>query len=101
MWLGVFLVPGSPLFTRKIGSPPFRAQVKHEEGQHLPPDPLLLAVRAAVVWSKRNGEQLLPNGEEPEDEDSEYEDDDTSIREFERNIDELKTYFPHSWRFMR
>jgi hypothetical protein len=73
----------------------------HEEGQHLPPDPLLLAVRAAVVWSKRNGEQLLPNGEEPEDEDSEYEDDDTSIREFERNIDELKTYFPHSWRFMR
>jgi hypothetical protein len=72
-----------------------------EEGQHPPPDPLPLSVRAAVVWSKRNGEQLLPSGEEPEDDDSDYGDDDTSIQEFKNNINELETYFPHSWRYMR
>jgi hypothetical protein len=36
---------------------------------HPAPDPLLLAVRAAVVWSWRNGQKLLAAGEIPEEED--------------------------------
>jgi hypothetical protein len=34
---------------------------------HPAPDPLLLAVRAAVIWSWRNNQKLLAAGEIPEE----------------------------------
>jgi hypothetical protein len=40
-----------------------------DETQHPAPDPLLLAVKAAVGWSKRHGPQLLVAGERPEEDD--------------------------------
>jgi hypothetical protein len=36
---------------------------------HPAPDPLLLAVKAAVIWSTRNGQQLLAGGEVKDDTD--------------------------------
>jgi hypothetical protein len=36
---------------------------------HLAPDPLLLAVKSAIHWSRRNQQQLLVVGEPPEEED--------------------------------
>lgn len=46
--------------------------VEREEGEdiHPAPDPLLLAVKAAVVWSTRHRQQLLPSGEVEDDVDS-------------------------------
>jgi hypothetical protein len=38
-----------------------------DTARHQAPDPLLLAVKAAVSWSKRNEQQLLAAGERPED----------------------------------
>jgi hypothetical protein len=38
-----------------------------DETQHPAPDPLLLAVKAAVNWSKRHGPQLLASGELPDE----------------------------------
>jgi hypothetical protein len=38
-----------------------------DEAQHPAPDPLLLAVKAAVNWSKRHGPQLLASGELPDE----------------------------------
>ncbi len=63
-----FSVPGRIKVPARINGGPVFPPIRkvpfgHEEGQHPPPDPLLLAVRAAVVWSKQNGEQLLPSGE--------------------------------------
>lgn len=34
---------------------------------HIPPDPLLLAIKSAVVWSCRNGQRLLPACPPPPD----------------------------------
>jgi hypothetical protein len=42
-------------------------------GLHPAPDPLLLAVKAAVVWSVRNGQRLLPGGEQDDDDNSSIE----------------------------
>jgi hypothetical protein len=37
----------------------------NEEGKHPPPDPLLLAYKAANIWAKMTkGMRLLANGEE-------------------------------------
>ncbi len=38
-----------------------------DETRHMAPDPLLLAVKAAVSWSKRHGQQLLVAGERPDE----------------------------------
>jgi hypothetical protein len=40
-------------------------------GRHPAPDPLLLAVRAAVNWSARHDQRLLPTAAEPKDNDDE------------------------------
>ena len=39
----------------------------HDETKNLAPDPLLLAVRAAINWSRRRGQQLLAAAEPPPD----------------------------------
>lgn len=48
----------APVFVRKITF----------NNDHPAPDPLLLAIKAAVVWSWRNGEKLLPGCEMLDDE---------------------------------
>jgi hypothetical protein len=51
---------------------------------HVAPDPLLLAVKAAVNWSRRQGQQLLPT---PEPDHEEGEIDDLSALEMRRFLD--------------
>jgi hypothetical protein len=47
-----------------------------EEGKHPPPDPLLLAYKAAAVWAKMTKEfRLLANGEKPDTDDDTSEED--------------------------
>jgi hypothetical protein len=47
-----------------------------EEGKHPPPDPLLLAYKAAAIWAKMTDKfRLLANGEKPDSDDDTSDDD--------------------------
>lgn len=65
----------------------------NNEGLPNPPDPYLLAVKATIIWSWRNGEELLPGCFIPEND--EWSERDEIAREFEERLDN-DTFRPSS-----
>jgi hypothetical protein len=54
----------------------YYARRAHRDYAHPPPDPMFLAMKAAINWSWCNGQQLLVTGEPTEDEDDEEDEED-------------------------
>jgi hypothetical protein len=89
---GVIVPKSLDLRNSNVALIEFSSHHERNDKIHLAPDPLLLVIKSAAIWSWRNGQQMLAVGEPPEEENE------LDILEEEFFLAcRQDSYRPHSW----